>query len=126
MCFFYVTVIVIHYLLPGNQIQQSLLAEKGGFPQPVQVMFCQHESSHCHCQEFAGRDTRRPDAETVQGLFTKGFNAKVQKANTQKIRAKTRISKNTEDPNLGTQIQAEQKHKKHCSKAEQEFRKAHS
>ena len=59
-------------------------------------------------------------------VYLQKVNAKVQKANAQKIRAKTRFSKNTgdtEDPYLGTQTQAEQKHR---SKAEQEFRKAHS
>lgn len=65
------------------------------------------------------KPNRRPDAGTVQGLFTKDFNAKVQKANTQKIQAKTRFSRDKEDHMLGTQTQAAQKHQ---SKPEQEFR----
>ena len=57
--------------------------------------------TYCVVRIFRKGPNRRPDAETVQGLFTK--------------REKHRRPK-----------QAERKHKKHGSKAEKEFRKAHS
>ena len=52
-------------------------------------------------------------------VYLQKVNAKVQKANAQKIRAKTRFSRDKEDNMLGTQTQAAQKHR---SRAEQEFR----